>query len=104
LSRTKPALHIVLLFAAALLGSASSALAGVTVTLTAPANNSGFLAPANITLSATASANQGYTLSKVEFFHGTTLIGTDIQHQLEQRSGGELQPDGEGHRHQEKQR
>ena len=73
----KPALRSLLLLAAVLLGGTSPALAGVTVSLTAPANNATFLAPANISLSATASANQGYTLSKVEFFHGTTLIGTD---------------------------
>ena len=37
-----------------------------------------FNAPATITLSATASATQGYTVSKVEFFYGdTNLIGTD---------------------------
>ncbi len=57
----------------------SSAWAGVTVTLTAPANGASFTAPANITLTATASATQGYKVSKVEFFHGATLIGPDTK-------------------------
>jgi RHS repeat-associated protein len=63
--------------AALLAGLASQAWAGVTVSLTAPANGSIHTAGSNITLSATASATQGYTLSKVEFFRGATLIGTD---------------------------
>lgn len=52
------------------------AYAGVTVSLTAPVN--GFVANANssYSVSATASATQGYAVSKVEFFLGTTLIGT----------------------------
>ena len=44
------------------------------VSLTAPANNSTFTAPATIGLTATASDSDG-TVSKVEFFNGTTLIG-----------------------------
>jgi chitinase len=60
-----------------LLGSGSSVLAGVTVSLTAPANGATFNAPANITLTASASATGGYTVSKVEFFSGSTLIGAD---------------------------
>ena len=56
----------------------SQAWAGVSVTLTAPANGASFTTPANVTLSATASATQGYSVQKVEFFHsGTVLIGTD---------------------------
>jgi RHS repeat-associated protein len=54
-----------------------SAWAGVTVTLTSPANNATFGAPATIALAATASATGGYSVSKVEFFNGATLIGTD---------------------------
>jgi RHS repeat-associated protein len=46
-----------------------------TVSLTAPANNATFTAPATINLSATASDSDG-TVSKVEFFQGTTLIAT----------------------------
>ena len=54
--------------------------AGVTVTYTGPADGTVYNNPPinSITLTATASASQGYTLSKVEFFHGgTNLIGTD---------------------------
>ena len=52
--------------------------AAVTVSITAPTNGAVFTAGSNITLSATASATGGYTVSKVEFFHGgTNLIGTD---------------------------
>jgi RHS repeat-associated protein len=47
-----------------------------TVSLTAPANNAVFTTPANITLTATAADSDG-TVSKVEFFRDTTLIGTD---------------------------
>ncbi|MEN9612962.1 MAG: hypothetical protein RLZZ628_3776 [Bacteroidota bacterium] len=46
-----------------------------TVSITAPANNSSYVTPAAITLSATAADADG-TISKVEFFNGTTLIGT----------------------------
>lgn len=46
-----------------------------TVSLTAPVNGASFSAPATITLSATASDTDG-TISKVEFYRGTTLIGT----------------------------
>ena len=44
------------------------------VTLTAPANNASFTAPASITLSANATDNDG-TVTKVEFFNGSTKIG-----------------------------
>jgi RHS repeat-associated protein len=68
---------IVAMFAAvaAVLGSAPSAWGSVAVSLTAPANGATPTAP--VTVSATASAGQGYTVSKVEFFDGSTLIGTD---------------------------
>ena len=46
-----------------------------TVSLTAPTDGQVVLAPANVTLSATA-ADQDGTVSKVEFYAGTTLIGT----------------------------
>ena len=45
------------------------------VTITAPANNASFMAPANITITANASDADG-TVSKVEFYNGTTLLGT----------------------------
>ena len=47
-----------------------------TVSLTAPANGASFTAPASITVSASATDADG-TVSKVDFFAGTTLIGTD---------------------------
>ncbi|WP_273703775.1 Ig-like domain-containing protein, partial [Candidatus Accumulibacter vicinus] len=48
-----------------------------TVSLSAPAAGASYLAPANISLSATASGVEVNTpISKVEFFQGTTLIGT----------------------------
>jgi chitinase len=46
-----------------------------TVSITSPANNSSFTAPASITLTANASDADG-TISKVEFFNGSTSIGT----------------------------
>jgi hypothetical protein len=47
-----------------------------TVSLTGPANGSVFTVPANVTVSANASDSDG-TVSKVDFYQGTTLIGTD---------------------------
>ena len=47
-----------------------------TVALTAPASGSTFTAPATITLSATASDPEN-RLSKVDFYNGSTLLGTD---------------------------
>ncbi len=44
--------------------------------LTAPANNAAFAAPANITINANAADSDG-TIAKVEFFNGATLLGTD---------------------------
>ncbi|MDF2455168.1 MAG: large protein [Cytophagaceae bacterium] len=46
-----------------------------TVTITSPANNASFNAPAAITISASA-ADQDGSISKVEFYNGTSLLGT----------------------------
>jgi hypothetical protein len=48
-----------------------------TVSLTSPANNTAYNAPASITMNATAADADG-TISKVEFYNGTTLLGTDV--------------------------
>jgi len=45
------------------------------VSLTAPANNASYVTPATINLTATASVAGG-TITKVEFYNGTTLLGT----------------------------
>ncbi len=46
-----------------------------TVSITSPADNATFTTPENITLTSTASDADG-SISKVEFYDGTTLIGT----------------------------
>jgi RHS repeat-associated protein len=46
-----------------------------TVVIASPANNATFVAPATISLAATAADSDG-TISKVAFYRGTTLIGT----------------------------
>ena len=50
--------------------------AAPTVSITSPANNTVSNAPANIIINASASDTDG-TISKVEFFQGTTLLNTD---------------------------
>ena len=47
-----------------------------TVSITAPANNAGFTAPASITIAANAADADG-TVSSVQFYNGTTLLGSD---------------------------
>ena len=47
------------------------------VTITQPVERTTFLAGANITLTAEAVAVTGRTIAKVEFFQGSTLLGTD---------------------------
>src|SRR5688572_13430472 len=47
------------------------------VSLSAPANNANYAAGAAVTLNATASDSDG-TISKVEFFSGTTKLGEDL--------------------------
>lgn len=46
------------------------------VSLTAPANNAAYTAPANVALSATASDPNG-TVTRVDFFRNSVLIGSD---------------------------
>ena len=48
---------------------------GPTVSVTAPANGATFVAPANITVNASATDSDG-SISKVDFYAGTALIGT----------------------------
>lgn len=48
-----------------------------TVSLTAPSNNSSYNAPATVVISANALDSDG-SISKVEFYSGTTLLSTDI--------------------------
>ena len=47
-----------------------------TVSLTAPANNATFTAPASVTLSANAADSDG-SVAKVEFYNGSTKLGED---------------------------
>lgn len=47
-----------------------------TVAITSPANNATFLAPASITINANAADADG-AVSNVQFFNGTTLLGSD---------------------------
>ena len=48
-----------------------------TVSVTSPANNATFSSSANIDITATAADADG-TVSKVDFYNGATLLGTDI--------------------------
>jgi aryl-phospho-beta-D-glucosidase BglC (GH1 family) len=57
--------------------SAGSTNQAPSVSITSPANNASFTAPANITISANASDADG-SVSKVEFFSGTTKLGEDL--------------------------
>jgi predicted phage tail protein len=63
------------LFTVSLL-SAGIVHAALTVSITSPANNATFVAPASITINANAAA-AGSTVSKVDFYNGATKIGTD---------------------------
>ena len=47
------------------------------ITVTSPANNSSFIAPASITLTANATDQDG-TVTKVEFFNGSIKLGEDL--------------------------
>ena len=57
-------------------GSSSPGNQAPTVSITAPANNATFTAPATVTINATAADADG-TVANVQFFSGTTLLGTD---------------------------
>ncbi|MBM3767308.1 MAG: DUF1929 domain-containing protein, partial [Acidobacteria bacterium] len=46
------------------------------VSITAPANNASFVAPASVTIDANATTTQG-TITQVEFYNGATLLNTD---------------------------
>lgn len=48
-----------------------------TVSITSPANGASFTEPAQITITATAS-DPGGAITKVEFWEGTTLLGSDL--------------------------
>ena len=68
-----------------------------TVSLTSPTAGASFAAGANVTLQATASDSDG-TVSKVEFYRGSTLIGTDTTSPYSVvwsgATAGTYQPDG----------
>jgi endoglucanase len=51
-------------------------LSATQVTITAPANNDTLTAPASVIINASATSSTG-TISKVDFYNGATLIGTD---------------------------
>lgn len=55
----------------------AGAHAAPTATLTSPAAGATFTAPATIPLAATASAADGATISKVDFYNDETLLGSD---------------------------
>jgi len=46
------------------------------IALTAPANGTSYTSPATISLAASVTAN-GHTITKVQFYNGTTLLGED---------------------------
>ncbi len=50
---------------------------GGTVTLSSPINNATYAAPANVFLSASATASSGQSVTLVEFYQGTTKLGQD---------------------------
>src|SRR3989344_1631790 len=58
-------------------GGSSAVNISPVISLTVPVNNSQYTAPATVTLSANASDNDG-TISKVEFYNGTTKLGEDL--------------------------
>ena len=68
--------------------------------LISPASGASFTAPAPINLAASASDSDG-TVAKVDFYSGSTLLGTDTSApyaDLEHRRRRNLQPHGGGDR------
>jgi hypothetical protein len=49
--------------------------AAPTIVMSSPANGAGFTVPASITCAASVTAN-GHTITQVQFYNGTTLLGT----------------------------
>ena len=47
-----------------------------TITLTAPSSGASYAAPATVNLAASVTAN-GHTITKVQFYHGSALLGED---------------------------
>lgn len=66
-----------LLLGMALFGLTPLVSAVPSVSLTAPAANAVFAAPGTVALAATATPSSGTTITKVDFYRGTTLIGSD---------------------------
>ncbi len=57
-------------------GTTTTTNTAPTVSISSPVNNASFTAPASITISATAADADG-TVSNVQFYNGTTLLGSD---------------------------
>ncbi|MET3139509.1 RHS repeat-associated protein [Undibacterium sp. GrIS 1.2] len=71
-----PALCLSVLLGLAGLSGMSCAIAAPVVSITAPVANSKYASPSNITITANASNVAGATISKVDFYQGTTLLGS----------------------------
>jgi hypothetical protein len=56
-------------------GCTNPAVPAPTIALSSPANSANFTAPATIACAASVTAN-GHTITQVQFYNGTTLIGT----------------------------
>ena len=58
-------------------GTGGNGGSGGTVTLSSPINNTSYTAPANVFLSASATASSGHSVTMVEFYQGATKLGQD---------------------------